>query len=75
MTNRAFHYAGDADRALAQAAIGDASDQFNYTFQNFFHPFVPQLVNELNTTSIAGMLDPDFLAKLRWKFEYQPVQN
>jgi hypothetical protein len=42
----------------------DASDaytfgklQFRYTFENFFHPFVGKLIEQLNTKSLAGLLD------------------
>jgi hypothetical protein len=37
---------------------------FEYTFQNFFHPYVGAIIQQLNQTSIAGMLNPIFLAKL-----------
>jgi hypothetical protein len=37
---------------------------FDYDFEDFFHPFVASLINQLNQTSVAGMLDPDFLAGL-----------
>jgi Tc toxin complex TcA C-terminal TcB-binding domain len=39
-------------------------EAFGYDFRNFFHPFVSDLIKELNQTSVAGMLDPDFLAGL-----------
>jgi Tc toxin complex TcA C-terminal TcB-binding domain len=32
-----------------------------YDFENFFHPLVGKLIQQLNQTSVAGMLDPDFL--------------
>jgi hypothetical protein len=34
---------------------------FTYTFENFFHPLLRQLIKQLNQTSVAGMLDPGFL--------------
>jgi hypothetical protein len=38
---------------------------YAYTFENFFHPFVGQLIEKLNTSSgVAGLLDPAFLATL-----------
>ena len=43
-------------------------DQFTYTFQNFFHPFVGKLIAKLNKTSVEGMLDPVFLQGLSKQF-------
>jgi Tc toxin complex TcA C-terminal TcB-binding domain len=48
---------GPAKRATGQ-------ETFSYDFQNFFHPFLAQLINQLNQTSVAGMLDPHFLSTL-----------
>ena len=39
-------------------------DQFSYNFENFFHPYVGRLIATLNRTSVAGMLDPQFLGGL-----------
>jgi len=72
----AFHYANDVQMVLGSAAgwpsgftggFGDGFleiDQFTYTFENFFHPFVGELIQKLNRTDVAGMLDPAFLATL-----------
>jgi hypothetical protein len=73
----ALHYASDVavtlGGGLADASGGSAGaigrrfvevDQFTYTFENFFHPFVGQLIQQLNKTDVAGMLDPDFLKGL-----------
>jgi hypothetical protein len=38
--------------------------EFTYTFENFFHPFVGELIQQLNKESLAKMLDPSFLAGL-----------
>jgi hypothetical protein len=60
-----FHY--NADQRLIERGHGPVSlniDEFSYTFENFFHPFVGQLIQKLNLTSVAGMLDPNFLAGL-----------
>jgi hypothetical protein len=43
--------------------------QFDYTFENFFHPFVGDLIAELNQGGVAGMLDPDFLARLHKAYD------
>ena len=48
--------------ALKLARTGFTTEQeFTYTFQNFFHPFVDDLVRQLNIDSLPGMLDPVFL--------------
>jgi Tc toxin complex TcA C-terminal TcB-binding domain len=38
--------------------------EFTYTFENFFHPFVGELIQQLNKKSLAEVLDPSFLAGL-----------
>src|SRR5882724_8039059 len=43
-------------------------DQFTYSFQNYFHPFLTELIGKLNRTSVAGMLDPAFLQSLQHSF-------
>lgn len=42
--------------------------QFTYTFENFFHPFVGELVEKLNKESLTGLLDPNFHQELADKF-------
>ncbi len=42
--------------------------EFTYTFENFFHPFVGELIEELNKGSLPGMLDPAFHADLKADF-------
>ncbi len=55
--------------------------KFTYTFENFFHPFVGELIAKLNRDSLPGMLDaawqdslsqldPDFFKKL-----YNPTDS
>jgi hypothetical protein len=34
--------------------------EFTYTFENFFHPFVGELIRKLNRDSLPGLLDPVF---------------
>jgi Tc toxin complex TcA C-terminal TcB-binding domain len=83
-----YHYAGDLPSLVDVAGdtgtisiIGDFTwfvDQFTYTFENFFHPFVGDLINKLNQASVAGMLDPGFLGGLKQAFftnDYQLVQT
>lgn len=56
-----FHHGADA---ATRKIYGGNPDRFVYTFENFSHPFVEALISQLNRKSIAGMLDPAFLAKL-----------
>lgn len=39
-------------------------ETFTYDFQDFFHPFLADLINQLNLDGVPAMLDPDFLGKL-----------
>lgn len=38
--------------------------EYTYTFENFFHPFVGELIEKLNKESLPAMLDPVFLDAL-----------
>lgn len=55
--------------------------QFTYTFENFFHPFVGELIEKLNKESLSGLLDPNFHQELADKFGkffesyYTPLNN
>jgi hypothetical protein len=69
----AFHNAGDIGLVYtlgtSQASDGSLTrlplvEKFSYVFENFFHPFVGDLIKQLNATSVAGLLDPDFLDTL-----------
>ena len=67
----AFHYADDLSLVTGKSATYNLGniyrwqrDLFSYDFQNFFHPWVGQLIKQLNQTSVAGMLDPGFLTGL-----------
>src|SRR5258708_27072209 len=59
-------------------ASGHSDTQFTYTFENFFHPFVGELIAKLNRGSLAemlaGQLDPalnqDFFKDL-----YNPTED
>lgn len=42
--------------------------EFTYTFENFFHPFVGELIEQLNKESLPGMLDPTFQHNLETTF-------
>jgi hypothetical protein len=57
----------DAVRRVFQLNGGMVSEpdtEFTYQFDNFFHPFVGELIGQLNRNSLPGMLDPDFLQGL-----------
>ncbi len=60
------------------AADGDV-EVFTYTFENFFHPFVGELIARLNRTSVAGMLEPAFLEGLAdkgfFRAAYHPFES
>jgi hypothetical protein len=69
--NGTYHYMPDLESAIwsdkgfgPAGGLGLRIDEFTYTFTNFFHPFVGELIRELNRTSVRGMLDPKFLGKL-----------
>jgi hypothetical protein len=73
----AFHNAGDIGLVyqLGTSQDGDGAilrlpyqEKFSYTFENFFHPFVGDLIQKLNQTSVAGMLDPVFLESLHYAY-------
>jgi hypothetical protein len=44
------------------------ASEYTYTFENFFHPFVGELIEQLNKASIPGMLDPEFHKQLTEDF-------
>jgi hypothetical protein len=63
----AFHNAADTRLILGTGTYvkpDPGLETFSYEFEPFFHPFVAQLIKQLNLTSVAGMLSPDFLAGL-----------
>lgn len=45
--------------------------QQQYDFRNFFHPYVGTLIGKLNATSVAQMLDPNFLGKQSFAYTKQ----
>jgi len=44
---------------------GHRDTRFTYTFHNFFHPFVGELIAKINTESLTAMLAPSWLDQLR----------
>jgi hypothetical protein len=59
-----FHYRQDAYQAPQQAVSAVDSTKFRYTFENFFHPFIGKLIEQLNKKSLAGLLDAKYHASL-----------
>ena len=58
--------------------IGEQKTKFTYTFNNHFHPFVGELIAQLNRKSIAGLLDADFHDSLKkdfFKDFYRPNED
>src|SRR6185295_15373215 len=61
---------------LIQLSHGDT--KFTYTFENFFHPFVGELISKLNKESLPGMLDAKWQDDLAHEFFdalYHPTQD
>lgn len=79
-----FHNADDTS-LIYSAGPGSGDDlgiryeeKFSYDFKNFFHPFVADLIKQLNQTSVAGMLDPNFLSGLDLTYapgSYTPLDS
>ncbi|AFZ22071.1 Tc toxin subunit A-related protein [Allocoleopsis franciscana] len=43
-------------------------EDFTYTFENFFHPFVSELIQQVNRASVPGLLDPNYQQSLTTEF-------
>jgi hypothetical protein len=64
-----FHATSDYERVkIAGWVTYKQESKFTYTFENFFHPFVGELIERLNTKSLPGMLDPAFHEALEADF-------
>ncbi|HTG17581.1 MAG TPA: toxin, partial [Blastocatellia bacterium] len=59
-----FHDQGVASNVSVITEI-NWDTQFTYKFENFFHPFVGELISKLNKDSLPGMLDAAELEKLK----------
>lgn len=72
-----YHY-GYAGAGRTMTVHQRLATDCTYDFENFFHPYVTNLLGELNTKSVKGMLAPDFLHALHeaffWNF-YKPSVN
>jgi hypothetical protein len=61
-----------------QIVLGHLDTQFTYSFENFFHPFVGELIAKLNRDSLAGMLDATWQDGLKqdfFKALYNPTDS
>src|ERR1043165_4454622 len=68
----------DASQAAQWALPYHMDTQFDYTFENFFHPYVGALISKLNRDSLPGMLDANRQAGLTKEFFdalYKPKQT
>jgi len=63
-----FHARQDASAQQFMGKVTREETEFTYTFANFFHPFVGELIAKLNRESLAGMLDPGFHQSLTTEF-------
>lgn len=51
---------------------------YEYHFENFFHPFTSELIGKINTEPLSATLDPDWQKDLKESFFdslYNPIQN
>jgi hypothetical protein len=55
-----FHVRGDALAGLLEVPVYTQDTGFTYNFENFFHPFVGELIEKLNREGLEGMLDPGY---------------
>lgn len=67
LLNLSGYHTGTLSGTTSSSGVAQLATQtrFNYTFDNFFHPFVGELIAKLNRTSLAGMLDPEWQKGLR----------
>jgi len=74
-----FHYSADLGLIIGGlGGLGGSGAIWNrssYNFATFTHPFVGDLIGELNQGSLPGLLAPDFLAQLKVAYagEYTPL--
>jgi hypothetical protein len=63
-----FHQAKEVFWSNLEVAAQSGESAFTYTFENFFHPFVGELIQKLNRDSLPGLLDPRFHEGLKKDF-------
>src|SRR6185436_3799195 len=57
-TDIGLHELGDARLSATPDEL--IATEFTHTFENFFHPFVGELIEQLNRKSLPGLFDPSF---------------
>jgi hypothetical protein len=67
-TQIGFHNHADLIRPERPIWTSREDTEFTYTFENFFHPYIGELIEQLNTRSLAGLFDPDFHDRLTADF-------
>ncbi len=76
-----YHEYEDQLAVLRQSWVSWQVTEYDYDFENFFHPLVGSLIKQLNTASgdpIEAMLDPTYLAGLSTDFftgDYVPAAS
>jgi Tc toxin complex TcA C-terminal TcB-binding domain len=63
-----FHQVSAQSIALKPLYTERQDIEFTYTFENFFHPFVGELIQKLNKDSLPGLLDPKYHQSLKIDF-------
>ncbi|HEX4962203.1 MAG TPA: toxin [Thermoanaerobaculia bacterium] len=59
-TQIGFHGLGDFAGLALTSAKGAENVEFTYTVENVFHPFLGELIEQLNKKSLPGLFDPKF---------------
>lgn len=63
-----FHHIHDAHGLVGPLFTWHEDTEFTYTFENFFHPFVGELIEQLNKESLPGLLDAKYHQSLTADF-------
>src|SRR5262245_61996474 len=63
-----FHNRHDANVQVQSSGTSRAGTEFTYTFENFFQPFVGELIKTLNQKSLPGLLDATYHQSLTTQF-------
>ncbi len=65
-----YHYQKETDYCH-RMPTGYWDTKFSYSFENFFHPFVGELIAKLNRDSLSGVLDATWQDNLSWSSLFQ----
>ena len=78
MRDTGFHNLAATQDCAKLSKTGEWQAKFAYTFYNHFHPFVSELLEQLNKKSLDGLLDADIHESLKQHFFkdfYQPNES